>query len=83
MEDTKVIIKMPILVTYLLMVVGMFRETIMKKMDTYWGSYHIHIFVFLTPLRIFVPCLEIIFCIDIFFYYVYLITVQVRALIMS
>ena len=34
-----------------------------KKTDIYWGSYHINIFIFLTPLQIFVPRLEILFCI--------------------
>ena len=31
------------------------------------GSYHIHISVFLTPLRIFAPCLEILFFINNYF----------------
>ena len=32
-----------------------------KKTDIYWGSYGIYIFIFFTPLQIFVPLLEIIF----------------------
>ena len=37
------------------------------KDDIYWCSYSIHIFVFLTLLRIFVPRLEIRFCINHYF----------------
>ena len=44
-----------------------FRKKNMTKMDIHWGSYRIHIFVFLTLLRIFVPRLEIIFCINCYF----------------
>ena len=39
------------------------RENVTKP-DIYWGSYRIHIFVFLTLLQIFVPRLEIIFFIN-------------------
>ena len=37
------------------------------KMEIYWGSYRIHIFVFLILLGVFVPCLEIIFFINHYF----------------
>ena len=42
------------------------RENVTKP-DIYWGSYRIHIFVFLTLLQIFVPRLEIIFFINHYF----------------
>ena len=48
------------------------------KTDILWGSYRIYIFDFLKPLRIFVPCLEILFLSIFIFYYVYLCTVQIR-----
>ena len=53
------------------------------RADIYWGSYRIHIFVFLDLLQIFVPFLEILFCINNYFWYVYLSSVQVRALILG
>ena len=38
----------------------------MTKTDIYWGLYRIHIFVFLTPLGIFLPRLETLFFINIY-----------------
>ena len=37
------------------------------KTDIYWNSYCIHSFVILTLLRIFVPRLEILLCINLYF----------------
>ena len=37
------------------------------KTEIYWGSYRMHILVFLTPLRISVPRLEILFFIQKYF----------------
>ena len=42
------------------------RENVTKT-DIYLGSYRIHIFIFLTLLRIFVPHLEILFCCNHYF----------------
>ena len=39
----------------------------MTKIDIYWGSYRIYIFVFLILLRIFVPRLDILVCINHYF----------------
>ena len=46
---------------------GVFREKNVTKTVIYWGSYSIHIFVFLNPLQIFVPHLEILFFINNYF----------------
>ena len=37
------------------------------KTDIYWGSYRIHILVFLISLIIFVPCFEVLFFINNYF----------------
>ena len=47
-------------------VIDMFREK-RDKTDIYWGSHHGHVFVFLTSLLIFVPCLEVILFINHYF----------------
>ena len=52
------------------------------KTDSFGASYQIYISIFLTPLQIFVSCLEMIFFINHYFYYVYLSTIPVRALIL-
>ena len=42
------------------------RKKLTKK-DIYWGLYGIHNFVFLTFLKIFVPRLKMLFCINNYF----------------
>ena len=53
------------------------------KTDIYWGSYRIHIFFFLTPLWIFVACLEIVFFVNNNIFVCILNTVEVRGLFLS
>ena len=61
---------------------GMFRKKNMTKMNIYWGSYGINIFVFLTPYEYLYLVQKQSYLLIIFFQYVYLSTVQVRALIL-
>ena len=42
-------------------------QKIVTKTDIYWGLYRIRLFVFLTLLQVFIPRLEIIFCINHYF----------------
>ena len=46
----------------IIVAIDMLCKKKLDKMNIYRGSCRIRIFVFLTLLRIFVPCLEILFC---------------------
>ena len=44
-----------------------FPAKLCDKNRHFWGSYHIYIYFFLNPLRIFIPCVEILFFINRYF----------------